>query len=322
MNISILTPKDIHSLSNKKRTIFKKLVPKDYWKCLRGEDPYDVSTGEIYAAVANDTHGTSVGIALTAYRPFMQCATLLSLPLNVSSHDQTLSLSLLTSLENDLRQKKCLIFSYTYSSNAPEAAQIESLFQHAGWPPPQPFLVRYHLESAHFSPAWFEHYRQTSLPEDFTLFHWEDLTPSQKEYLHQQEMQNSIPDGVSPFYYENTIEHLNSFGVGHQGKVIGWMITHRINPETLSYSSFYIHPDYRNSIIPLHLLATAIDKQIKSDIPKAFVEFNLSQVDHKWISFAKKRLAPYTTSVERLYEVTRTLRDDPEDIQGILEWLE
>jgi hypothetical protein len=313
MKIIDLVPNDFLNITPEMLSLYKKLVLEKFWVCLEGKDPWGVEGSEIYGALANDDEGNPLGIALATYRRNISWATLLCLPLNISADKGAVSAALLKRLQEILLQNHCHIFSHIYSNTTLEAPQIESLFQQAGWNPPQLFMVRYHFDVDAFHPDWFQRYQQASLPAGVKMFHWAQLSSTERKQVHALEEQSRFPLFVSPFHDEGSIEPLNSLGMVYKGSVIGWIITNHIDSNTICYSSFWVAPEFRNTKAPICLLAKSIALQQKSNVKKSVVEFNLSQIDHKWIAFAKKRLAPHTQSIERLYEVTRYLQEEEEE---------
>ena len=75
----------------------------------------------------------------------------------------------------------------------------------------------------------------------------------------------------TPFTQEDKIEPLNSLGLRYKDKVIGWMINHRIAPDTIRYTQMYVHPDYQPLSRSILFLAKAIEihsREVK-EVPKA-----------------------------------------------------
>lgn len=68
----------------------------------------------------------------------------------------------------------------------------------------------------------------------FTFFPWQEITPEERLNLQkQQETSLWIPDELSPFKHEENLEPLNSLGLRYEGEVVGWVITHRLSPDTI-----------------------------------------------------------------------------------------
>jgi hypothetical protein len=97
-------------------------------------------------------------------------------------------------------------------------------------------------------------------------FPWADLTATEREDLQarlEPDAERSIPQPLSPFQLSDTVEHDCSLGLRYDGRVAGWMITHRLAPEVLQYTCL------RGPGVGLSLLARAILRQAEeTDIPR------------------------------------------------------
>lgn len=195
---------------------------------------------------------------------------------------------LLTALEALLREKKCFLVCMNYP--AENADSLEKTLSDLQWGKPYQILERYFFDTTLFPKNWFKHKLQW--PNDFKEFSWNALTEQERQDLQNQERAGSFPLSVSPFGEEEIIEPINSLGLRHTNEVIGWMITHRIAPDTIRYTSLYIHPQYRQSGYPIQLLSHSINLHLKHPIKWGIFDLNAEQTGSNWVKFIKKRLAP------------------------------
>lgn len=150
--------------------------------------------------------------------------------------------------------------------------------------------------------------RLKSLPA-FEIFKWKDLTSEEREYILNRKKQGWYDTVFCPFANEDTIE-FNSLGLRHEGKVVGWMITHRISPDTIQYWCLFIDPAFQTTGIGMHLLVQAILLQHHSNPPSyALFGFREERINKnpQWISFFKKRIFPYCSNVIYTYEAIKKL---------------
>jgi len=137
--------------------------------------------------------------------------------------------------------------------------------------------------------------KRTSLPVAYRLFPWQEITSSERIAL-QQQTNPWIPPMLMPFQHEQNLESLNSLGLRYQGEIVGWMITHRLDPDTIRYTAGFVRPDLQKLGRFISLLANAIQIQIDAKIPYCIwtspLEFS------GMVHFVKKHMSPYLTSLE------------------------
>jgi len=106
---------------------------------------------------------------------------------------------------------------------------------------------------------------------------------------------------------EKIIEYTNSLGLRYKKEVIGWMITHRIAPDTIRYTSLYVDPEYQYKGPSIRLLIESMVLQTRSTIKWALFEINLDQINPSWYKFVQKRLAPYSQKITEIYKTWKQL---------------
>lgn len=299
---------NLQKLTRHERDIYRTFLDKSLWPCLKGHDPWGVSSGEIFAAAATDESGNPIGLAIATYYPYISLAQLLSLRINEAAWDDAINKQLLNELVDLFREKNCLLLTHTYSSLSPKVAELETLFQQAGGNMPQLVMVRCHFDLQAFNPEWFNRYRRIALPPGIEFLPWKKLSSLERKRLAEMEEQRCFTASVSPFYEEKTRDPNISLFARYQGEIIGWIVLHRIASDTVRFSTFYVDRDFRISKVPGYLLVHSIVLAQQAKIPKAIFEFNLEQVGQHWIDFVKKRLSPFAQQIERIYQVGIALR--------------
>ena len=89
------------------------------------------------------------------------------------------------------------------------------------------------------------HERAYKITSGFSLFYWRDLTKEEEKRIEFQRKQSTFPADVYPLAHKKLVEYSNSLGLRYHGEVVGWMITHRIDKNTIRYSAFYLDRDLR-----------------------------------------------------------------------------
>lgn len=309
MSLSIVAL-NLQNLSNSELKSYRQFLDKSFWTCLKGHDPWGISSAEIFAAAALDENGNPVGLAISTYYRYNAFAQLLSLCASVEFCTEELYKQLFEKIREMLCSEKCAFITHTYSSIAPNAAKMENLFNLAGAGTPQLVMVRCHFDLQAFGPAWLSHYLKNRLPEDLDIIPWKKLSSAEQKKLRDLQQQGSFTASISPFYEERKRDANLSLVARYQGEIIGWIILHRTANDTIRFSTFYVDRDFRNSRVPAWLLAKAIVLAQQAKFSKATFEFNLEQVDRRWIDFVKKRLAPFAQQIERIYQVGLELMKD------------
>jgi hypothetical protein len=153
---------------------------------------------------------------------------------------------------------------------------------------------------------WIE---EAKLPEAFSVFSWPELTPEEREAIQQRQAgEEWFPRALTPFQAEENMEPLNSLGLRHEGHVAGWMITHRIAPDTIQYTSLFIEPALQRQGRALPLLAEAIRRHAtaREEIPSGI--FQVEAENEAMSKFVAHYLQPYLTSATELRRSRKALR--------------
>lgn len=248
--------------------------------------------------VESRKHGRLIGFALVVCEQSIKTARLASLFVQEGSRGKRLGLALLAFAEKELIQKKCLAICAEFADDNPFKEAFEKILLEQGWNKPYVYMVCCYYEVQRFHPPWFM--QISEIPETFQSFLWSTLKPQERQHLLFQSEQGTFPASVSPFIEEETIEYCNSLGLRYQNQVVGWIVTHRHDAETVVYSSLYIHPEYRHTGHAIRLLAKSIRMQQETSIPMSLFRVNLETINHSWLQFVKIRLMPYAQKIQRI----------------------
>ena len=157
-----------------------------------------------------------------------------------------------------------------------------------------------------FNPPWFD--KPYILPKEFEIFLWENLTEEEKRKIEVAHAQGIIPNETYPFAKGISFEPTASFGLRINDTVIGWLLTCKLNPQTLSYHQLYCDPVYRKQGPIIFLLIKAIRHQQQSPIRQAIFRVNIIQLPTlHWLKFIKRRIAPYADRVTPYYLAWKNL---------------
>lgn len=246
-----------------------------------------------------------VGVCLARLNPNLHTLEFLHLEVQETHRRQGLGKSLVASIQKEAVKKEAVTLTFIYEHDSPHSVAIEKIFKANQWQGIRPFLIRavFHLETFN---APLIHLKYRSSP-DYKEFLWKDLSKSQRENLLFREKEGHFSHVFSPFQEEQNIEFLNSLGIQYHDRVVGWLITHRLDSDTIRYSSLYIEPSLKFRSHAMKLLADSINLHKKNPTKWAVIEIPYLYVHSSWIHFIKKRLLPSAVKVTHLWQGWNTL---------------
>lgn len=142
---------------------------------------------------------------------------------------------------------------------------------------------------------------QVSLQPDDAPFAWSELTDAEADGLREQSW---YPDYLSPFP-EEAVEPLNSLGLRRGGRVVGWVLTHRLDADTIRYTRLCVHPDHRTRGRGIALLGASIRRQIEAGVKYGF--FGVRSENRPMVRFLHGRMLEHLEEVKESRLATRSL---------------
>lgn len=243
-----------------------------------------------------------VGFISAISSPDRTRANILSLFVEPAHRQRGLGKQLLTRMEQVLRDHGCQQVDLTYSSDT-TTPDLEYILGQHNWLPARPYslICSTHAKNFEKAPWMYRH----PLPASFTTFPWLELTAEQRQEIQAQRQESlKYPPELDPFKEEDKIDPVTSLGLCYQGQVLGWMITHRIAPDTLRYSALFVKQDLPKIRCAVPLIATAIKRQIENaEVTK--LTFVVMAYNTPMIRFLQRHLAPYLTSIDRTWTTTK-----------------
>jgi GNAT superfamily N-acetyltransferase len=255
-------------------------------------------------ALAASDSNEPIALAIAEIKPDSKCGEILSIFVKQTYRCQGVATVLLTRLEKELISQGCTTAKLIYTSGQPTTPAFERLLQKCNWLPPQPrMLVCKSSTDKIINAPWMQ---KTKLPDSYSIFPWLGISEAERLALQkQQEIFPWIPKDLLPFIQEENFEPLNSLGLRYQGEVVGWMINHRLAPDTIRYTCGFLRPDLQKMGRFIPLLANAIQLQAKANIINGI--WTVSVKRPSMVNFIKKRMAPYLTSFKESKESCKFL---------------
>ncbi len=203
---------------------------------------------------------------------------------------------LLQQTRHKARKLGMMQLNFYYMTGSAGGEEIENMLLAAGCKGPVTRMV-VGKRKGRFEPPWLNMF---PFPASCRSFPWRELTPADRQYLVDiQRRERPFPDYLWPFKdnFQET-EPINSLGLKKNGRVIGWLLTHRLDAVTIRYSNICLHRDHQGFGLALPLLSESIVRHnlYHRDIPRAI--FSIFTPNKIMLKFAKKILMPYMTEMK------------------------
>jgi hypothetical protein len=209
-------------------------------------------------------------------------------------------------LERALAREGCSRVTLSYRSNWSSVPAIERLLENANWPPAVTHSLICKTDRRIEKAPWLA---PVTWPDGFEVFPWVGLTPEDGEDMQRrQEEEGWYPEHLTPFQALERLEPANSLGLRHEGRVVGWLITHRTAPDTVQYTSLFLDRKVRGRGLALPLVVEAIARQETIEKEAPYGLFQVEVENQKMMSFLDHFLRPYMESLVELRLTGKQLR--------------
>ncbi|NEQ73973.1 MAG: TIGR03032 family protein [Okeania sp. SIO2C9] len=258
----------------------------------------------ILMGISASVAGEMVGLAIAEITPTQENisqAEVLSLFVLPEYRHQGIGTTLVKHLETALAAQKCPQVIVKYQATELTTSALEPLLRKRNWQPPKEtfWLAKMSMEKIAQAPWLYKHI----LPDSFTIFPWSELTDAEKQQIQQT---LDYPTSLSPFEDNSRLEPLNSLGLRYGDEVVGWMVTHRVAPDTIRYSTMFVAQRFQKLGRGVALIAEALKQQIASPVPNC--TWGVAMENQQMVKFLRRRLAPYTTFISESRQSGKRLK--------------
>jgi GNAT superfamily N-acetyltransferase len=272
-------------LSSAKEEIRKAEKSEGYFVCIEARE-----AGEI------------VGLALARLYLENRGAHLYSLFVKETRRRQGIGLALFKYLEDTLvKIENAAVIAFDFLDEPLFGPAIEKILAHQQWLPPSVYLMRCNFDK-NFNPNWWV--RPAKLPEGIEFFPWKDLTIQDRKAVEAMQEKHEFLSPLWPFHEEEKIDLFTSVGLRQNNQIIGWNITHRVDPFTIRYSILFIKKEFQFSGLSIQLLVESLRYlrilylEKGDPVSLAYLELRLKHISPSWLRFVNRRLVPYASKVE------------------------
>ena len=214
--------------------------------------------------------------------------------------------NLLTMLEKEMGRLGARRLRCCFLEKPGQSPALARVLEKRGWPAPAPHKVFAKFAVTRMLEAPFS--REYKLSPGFSVALWRDITPSQREALRLEcETLDWVPASLVPFKFERALEERNSLVLLLDGRVVGWQLTQRLHPETLSYSCSYMHPRLQTRGLILKLYVETMRLQVR-DAPEYPNAYFVVPVQFKgMVGFTRNRLGPFLSELGVFQETIKNV---------------
>ena len=184
---------------------------------------------------------------------------------------------------------------------------LKRMLKKLAWDEPE-FTMR--INQSLIEQAFPVFHSKHELPEGYEFTKWGDVTDEEKaEIRKKQEAGPWFPNDVSPFLLEEIIEPDVSIALRFEGKIIGWLVIHRITHETLEYTSLFVEDEHRSFKIGHLLMGEGINRQAAQEKYPKFL-FTAKAENKTMVRFIERNGPVNGMVVTDVFKVTKALVED------------
>lgn len=221
---------------------------------------------KLFSGVLATRDQQPVGLMLATYGQSPTQARIHTFAVHPDHQKQHVGTEMLKTLEDNLKQEGCLLLEGYYRSHWGSVPALTQMLANNGWETPKQDLVIVRGEphqTLHLFPK-----EPLPLPDGYSFGQFVDLTAADRAYIKaKKEQENWYADEFDPFVYEDSINPRSSLVVRHEGKVMGWVISHLITKDTNEFTSLFIDNNHRPFRLAHLLVRETITRQHEDEIP-------------------------------------------------------
>ena len=201
--------------------------------------------------------------------------------------------ALLAAVERCAREAGRAKLSAVWMSGLETSDAFEHMLDRQGW---EPSHLRMHVLTSDLESIDKSRWLSRVKPEPgFEIFPWTELTAAEREALFARQARDPIAHDVWPFSSSAPIEPHSSVGVRHGGEVVGWVVNHPYDADTVRFTCSYMYGELQGRALLVAAYAESINRCRAAGITKAIwaipVQFP------RMIAFSRRHLVPYATSL-------------------------
>lgn len=260
--------------------------------------------GKTIIAIGARENSSPIGLALAEINQGNKNAELLSIFVLPSHRQRGIGSALLDSLEQELLLQDCNKIELNCKVYKLTTPALKLLLKKFNWSELRPSVMECMANDEMLKAPWL--YHKYRFPSGMKIFPWAEITSQERFVIQQsQELKPWFDEKLNPFQSLEIFEPLNSLGLRYQDRVVGWMLTERVEPDTIEYKCMFVRQDLQKLGLGIALFVNAIQIQDKAKIPKGRWYVKLDNLP--MLRFVKKYMMPYVTSFEEISHSYKSL---------------
>lgn len=281
---------DLSRISEEKKALFKTLSSEDLFS-----REQDTKTLSIAAFFQDQPIALIDGYLYSLIRE----AFIVTFFVKPEWENQGIGTKLLTLFLKEAKEKDIHIVSLDYTKEQGKTSNIQHLlknFPHSE----KPVVKRFFFNPKTFTPDWYLS-PDSTLPKDLEIIPWSKVKKEELEKIDAFKRQDVMLDLIDPRELQSSFDDETSFALLQKKRLVGWIVTTKKDPDSLTYASFFARVGTRAHGAPLVLLKKAIRSHFARNLNEiGILEFNQDRQSPSWQHFLEKRLAPFSTREEAL----------------------
>ena len=217
---------------------------------------------------------------------------LLSLFVDAEHRRRGVATRLVAELEEALAAEGCESLEAVYMTGSPYIDAVEKALARRSWQEPtvRMVVIKGTLDEAMNTP-WYNRYRQR---KDFELVPWSEVFEQIDELKEAHREDSWIAEDLEPWKFDMSyVEPHSSMGVLLHGELVGWIINHRVDDETVRVTNAHLRPDLsrRARMVPV------ISESLRRASENGFTKLTLTAPSYhpQMVRFATRWCAPFAT---------------------------
>ena len=207
-----------------------------------------------------------IGLILASSESTQTIYRIHSFLVHPSFRQQQIGITLVQELEKNIQVRGGKKIEGMYRNHWQSKPFLQRILQQQQWAIPKPQLIFVNGKVAD-ALAYFNKFGQ--LANTFSFLSFAHLKKSDIIFIQNKQNNNHWFDAdLHPFMEQSTIHTDCSFLLKREKEIIGWIVSHHLQPDLNEITAFFIDKKYRSYGLAYRMIHTVLTKQMRLGIPK------------------------------------------------------